>query len=873
MFISDPEGNGPYGAPPNRRSLDEGFLEKARAWIQRLHPGACQEALASLLEKVDSRFDAAVSVLFAHFIEGHRAGIEEISAVSVAVYLVEAIERPVLEAIEARGMDLVRELLETWDDLEGMKGGASAVHLVFRSLSTEDFKAAWESLWRSELPERSPPLADAALRVLVYSPTHRDGADAFVAAESERLAAILPDRLALYLLQAPSLRKLRDGGLHAFLTQGGVEAARNLIHAADITEKMCPRLVDAVKILLDAEEDDPDTALGLILCLRIDPGFALPYVVEWVNAPGFYEVFDSHLEWRLRQGDQKSLFNALAEHALHQEIHAHGELAKHHVFLLKNSTLIRDWIEENGPTPENKRYLAGLIVEALSLSGQSADDEVLAALIASARELHARFGNRPEKKVLEAANISSIRGQEGYGRLSAIALAGDVLQRPTSLRVDEVLQRLKTDYPATYRALGGPTLDEYLEKAERFPGDWRYEDGHEETVKELRQKFGKLGDGQSPGFLDVLMYNRSVRALTSREAWERRFETIQGAVHTIKEKSLRERSSYWTEMLFLASLSPYFDIEIEPDDIPGLEDKRPEFLLRSADGDLLLEVTQKEASPEDISEAVKLSFGMELQSRIDRKWGGQFKKCEVDPGVPIVIAVRVEHAGELRHEMMNSLYGKLGFSYGPPGERVRVEGMERDQSEGFFHRSNVECISAVVGVVPPEPGRDYLEGRIYRPIRSPARPVSSNLWIRIRTALFGPEPEWLLQRMRRIPTIVDDEARSLVANGIDDWEYLAAGGYQYREDLGVDEMRFKELVVEARRLGLILANGRLEYLHSSEHIDMNPLHEAGIYTVNQLIRADRSPAGVSSDDWEALKDEAIVLGLRDVRPGADAQGT
>ena len=72
-------------------------------------------------------------------------------------------------------------------------------------------------------------------------------------------------------------------------------------------------------------------------------------------------------------------------------------------------------------------------------------------------------------------------------------------------------------------------------------------------------------------------------------------------------------------MRILACLLDCFQAEYEPKGIPEMGTSRPEFLLKSPDGNILFEITSVSTKPEDVREGVKVSTGETLKKALQNK--------------------------------------------------------------------------------------------------------------------------------------------------------------------------------------------------------------------------------------------------------------
>jgi hypothetical protein len=258
-----------------------------------------------------------------------------------------------------------------------------------------------------------------------------------------------------------------------------------------------------------------------------------------------------------------------------------------------------------------------------------------------------------------------------------------------------------------------------------------------------------------------------------------------------------------------------------------------------------------------------MSPGGTAKKTLQNKLREQFNGCEGDFTLPIVIAVQTKWGSD-EFDFLNSLYGPVGFSFSMAKEQGQLveEGATRNIQQTFFNQSDVSCISAVMRIEPDASETGFLAGAMYRPIQDPSHPLNRKLWLRLRDAVFGHCPRILVEQMAVIPGISVDEAELLVKHGVDDISFFAAGMIDFPEDLPMAKTRFEQLRNQAERLALINRTGRIAYLNSAKGVDLTPLYDEGVYTVNQLLERNQKPQGVTEEVWASLKDEAVRLKKR-----------
>jgi hypothetical protein len=311
----------------------------------------------------------------------------------------------------------------------------------------------------------------------------------------------------------------------------------------------------------------------------------------------------------------------------------------------------------------------------------------------------------------------------------------------------------------------------------------------------------------------------------------------------------------------LSQLIDFFEVQYEPEGVPGMGTKRPEFLLKCEDGCLALEVAAISTKPEDVREGVKVSMGGTTKKTLQNKLREKFDECRGDLGMPVVIAVDTSWGRCSNFDFKNSLYGPLQFTFLMDQESTQMiaEGGTREAEKAFFSADNVKCISAVVHVASGEPSEGRLRGRMYRPFETPSYPIDAKLWVRLRSALFGESPQDLLAEISRVPHISQEEVEVLVTYGVDDFSFFGAGLIEFPKGMPMSEERFHKLGVEAKRLALIQQTGQIKYLESASGTDLTLFYEEGIYTVNQVVQYGSRPTKIEEKLWNRLREEAAAL--------------
>jgi len=557
----------------------------------------------------------------------------------------------------------------------------------------------------------------------------------------------------------------------------------------------------------------------------------------------------------VEQSDQRDLFRAMAEDAVKRDNEWHHALAQVHQGLITRSEHVLEWLNETVENHQASRYNASLVSAYLSETRKKVTPEQSKKFIRFAHLLHEKYGSQTEKKALMASKITDPK-LKNYEELVAIALARDVIFPSRIIDGTKTLRTIK-QLSFTYEALGGEQLDKAIGKGEFFPYAVFYEINAKDEINKLEAQL-KSGEIDLDDFKWKVGFPQ--RALKFTTTWEDRFAKISKA--GIKpSRNLRTDENVWTEIRILTQLVDHFDVVYEPINLLGMGTSRPDFFLKSTDGDLILEVATISEKPDDVREAVTTSLGGDVKKTLQNKWRNQFNECQGDVTVPIVITVQTRWSDLGVIDFLNSLYGPVSMNMrlNTKSGEVVEEGTGRNIEQAFFSQPDVKCISAVGRIDPNETYPDYLVGELYRPIEAPNYPLSTKLWVRLRDALFGPMPKNLVDRISKIPGISLGEAETLVKCGVDDISFFGSGLIAFPENLPLGKKRFEELQALAGRLIQIYRTERIDLLSSAQGVDLSPLYNQKIYTINQLLRCEQKPDGISEEVWRALRDEAMRL--------------
>jgi hypothetical protein len=843
------------GVPESWHHTDEGTLARIDEWISLGHPDRCCPRLSHILSLTSPNYLVTAQRLTAHCVREHDEGVRALTDMYRHYFAVDPEKVSLADSVLANEMRLVDEVLVEWKSLG--KEGRHTVYLIARYAGEEQFARLWKAIWNDGLAAENQQGTAAVFAASAFLRTRSSYSANLIERSLETLSELILDDVIMCLIWSQEIRPHRDRALNNLLKLKGSHAARVIINHSHGAAEVPPCLPSAAKMLLDSEPGDPAVPIGVGLSLHTNPDFAIPIIVDWVNTSKTNHHYDSFFRWKVEQSDQRNLFRALALDAIKRDPVWHHPLAQIHCDLITQAQHAVEWIEETFDNDQSSRYNAGLVVAYLSELRESATPAIIHKLTRLGRTLHEKYGSRNEKDVLAESNLTD-PNLPHHNELAAIALAKDVVFPTKKIDTQEILRCLK-QLPFTYRALGSTQLDAALVAGNLLPYAEYYATNAELELEKLEKR---LNSGEIDGQEFTWTAYWPNAALSFRRLWESRFKRISEAGISPPTRRLREDRNVWNEMRILAQLVEFFEVKYEPTNIQGMGTRRPEFVLRSPDGDAILEVATISAKPEDVREGAKMSTGGTTKKTLQNKLREKFNGCHGDYELPIIIAVQTRwDSGVDEFDFLNSLYGPLqfGFSSDKQSGELVEEGASRSVEKAFFYQPDVDCISAVARIGPSDFHDSFISGGLYRPIKIPRHPINSKLRVRLRDALFGPVPKRLVGEMSSVPGITTQEAEMLVKHGVDDISFFAAGMIDFPNDLHMERKRFEELRQEAKRLALIERSGRIEFLKSAQGVDLAPLHSQGIYTINQLLKHDRRPVTISEETWQAFRHEALNL--------------
>ncbi len=844
-----------YGAPESSHRADRGMIEAVDQWIETIHPDDCERAAEAIFPS-GFRYMTTATRLAAHFIVAHDGGIRLLTSLHPSSLHYKPEKTGLDRAVLTEQNRLTDELVERAEELEGTSRGPIVAGLVLNNIDQEHFYRVWSSFWEGDLAEKAPRIAGRVLRAASYAEERTHLVSDLLERSLDDVFRLTPDELVFSLLYFKELGSIRDWVIEALLARHRANAAQVILGISQHAPHIPPSVPEATRLLNQEDPDNRLVAVGVALCLEIEPDYAIPMIVQWANHGVSSHAYNDFLVYKAQASDQKVLFDALASDALGQPEYRHPYLASSHHHLISDVGMVVEWLEANVANEGASRYSGALISEYLSTPPRGAPPDSLEPMKTLAHELYDRYGEGTEKAVLQENNLTDSK-LPAYDELVAIALAKEVAEPSVKPDGEVVLRNIK-GHPYTYESLGGSDLDKMVTRgALPWCADlYRRDLSHERAKDEEKLGSGKIA-AEVFKMRDAIRQGQEI----TRQRWEERFRNInkRGVEFTPRQSQrLREDPYSWPEVRVLERLLPSFEVTIEPKDLPGLEGKRPEFLLSCEDGELILEVTTIGRKPEDVREGVKTSSGGQAKKKLQNKWREQFGECKGGIKTPVVIAVQPQWAHDLEFDLLNSLYGPQTFSYvlHKPSQQVVEEGTGRDVDKAFFEEDGVDCISAVAGISPEDRSNGPLKGELFRPLKSPRNPISPRMWVRLRTALYGPRPPELVSRISRIPEVTENDAKALVDYGVDDHSFFAAGLIPYPEGIPIGRERYQKLIENAAHLQTLVNRGRISDLRTAVGVDLSPLHEKGMFLLKQLLDSDEPPESFAMEIWKAMREEA-----------------
>ncbi len=844
-----------YDAPESNHETDRETIGAVDDWIGSIHPDGCEKAAAAIFP-IGLRYMSTSTRLAAHLITVHDKGVQLLTLLHASSLHYEPEKIGLDEAIRTKQKSLTEELIQEAQELEGRPRGPVVAGLVVRHMDDEHFDRVWSALWEGGLAEKAPRTAGRILRAAGSSEGRADYVSDLLNKSLDEVFHLVPDELAFTLLYFKQVEECRDWALESLLTRHGVKAARIILATCEHAPHTPSCVPDATRLLIANEPENRLAAVGAALCLEADPDFAVSTIARWANREYSDHVYDQFLVFKVQSTDQRDLFHALASSALEEPDFLHPTLARRHHYLVSDVGVVAEWIESSLEEAPASRYAAALVVDYLSTPPRGVPSDALEPLKEEAHELHERYGKRSKEDVLRGENLTD-SGLRDYDLLVAIALAKDVEEPFVKPDSQVVLRNIKS-FPYTHRALGGDALDRALTNGELPCCASVY--ARDLAASRAEDAVELMSSKIEPGVFERREQHRQLQE-AARQKHEERFRNIITAGYEFtpsKSEEFRRDPYTWTEIRVLERLIPFFNVTVEPEDIPGLDGKNLDFLLRCDDGELILEVATIGRKPEDVREGVKMSSGGQAKKTLQNKWREQFGECKGDIELPVVIAIQPQWAHDLGFDILNSLYGPQTVSYvlHTPSQQVVEEGTGRDADKAFFALEGIDCISGVAAISAEDLRVGPLRGELFRPLESSLYPLSPRMWVRLRTALYGPRPMELVHRMSRIPDITENEAEALVDYGVDDHSFFAADKIPYRSGIPISEERYQDLVENARHLQTLVHSGRISDLRIAEGVDLRPLYEKGIFLIKQLLKTDEPPEGFSASIWRAMQEEA-----------------
>jgi len=837
---------------------DEEEWEEISSWTTSIHDeGKCEEAIEILTDTEGGNYRATAHHLLAHMIEEHNFTLEDIAPVLESYHYYHTDQQRLADVYANESNRLANELKQELGDLPKSPGIKRCLQLlIFYGLNESKLRELWSYTWEEGRYKNRKDVAELLFRQAAFKEDFFDLIEDVLEDKFDWLAEENLEYLLQAFLFSETLSGIREKYLEKLISEKEAEAAKIIVRNTGHKEISVPQTKKIYKLL--EEKGEKFASKAMALWLRNNFEEALPHLCELINRKHLNASFSHELQQAVKSTNPPQVFEKLAENVASTDENLPDFLASSHCRLLKyDEDVILSWLEDNWDRPELQKYSAGICVETLSEPGLN---EIKREFMEIAEKIFDKFGSRRREDVYEENKLKGRKDDKGQ-RQKALSLVQEIKEASYDLDVDSFLETIKK-YPSTFEAFGGKSLEDFVNRRDMIPCyAWVYEMDIQNRKSEFEKLLAEYEDTDESSPLGLhLELKRIAEAEEFRKIWEKRFDILLDSKNAIEERRVREDYTYWTELRFWAQLEPHFDVTVEPEKIPGLEDKKPDFLLNSPEGNLILEVTSLQKSPKELEERVKTSLGLRPQKGLKDKWKKQFKKCDEDPGLPIVIGIEVKSESQLMMDLPNSLYGPLSIRMTTDKLKGAIEeGTTRDLDRAFFGRDNIECISAVVGICPEIIPKEDLNGELFRPFYRPHNKINWRLWVKLRDALFGSDKEHLIERMMKIPTITTEEAESLVEHGIDDPGYLASKRVTFPGGLQIPHERFEDLQGWAENLVRYQSSNHVSILNSVNKEVVEKLADEEIRTVEDVIEAEQKPDNIEEKTWEELRKEACEL--------------
>ncbi len=631
-------------------------------------------------------------------------------------------------------------------------------------------------------------------------------------------------------------------------------AAERIIGDASFAKRPSRIVERATRWLLANDPRNGTIGKGVGILLTMNPRYAVPVAARFLNDSNALGPASQDLEYAISKVPQSDLFDRVARSTVQRGALWSSMLPRRHRRIFTQAPVVTAWIRRNMRNPRNKIYIADLLVEYLSHS-EGVDATQTEQLIALARRLFDLYGSSPIEDVLRGWDLNP-KPTANKPIDVALALAHHVAAPPRPVNVERLIQTYKK-YPETWKALGGDALARTIRQG-RLPPNYHY---YNADLAAMRRG---LRVRQARGTISERTFNvksaRITATLAARNRWEKRFTKLAAANVKMPPALLRQDRFAWSEVRLAALLTDHFTVRYEPANRPGFGNKRPDLWLLSVDGELYFEVQTINRRFDDLRTGARSSTGGDAKKRLQSKLKDKFHDGVPDFGLPIVIGLQADSMIDLDFDFENSIYGQLQSRIYFDKEKAQAvgDGTTRATENAFFNDPRSQCISAIAGVAVDDSDDTRVVGELYHPLPPTKHPLPAPLWVRLRTALFGPRPAHLVEAMARMPDVTRAEAEALVDHGVDEPSFFANGLIPRPSTLPIPEQRYAVLREKAARYQAVHETNEMRFLEAAQGVDLRPLYEVGIGLVDQLLRAKDAPAGFSSATWARLREEAAM---------------
>lgn len=376
-------------------------------------------------------------------------------------------------------------------------------------------------------------------------------------------------------------------------------------------------------------------------------------------------------------------------------------------------------------------------------------------------------------------------------------------------------------------------------------------------INELAKKLANQNDVQDIGL--VFEHDSLLRDYLSQIYWENVFKTLaENGIDIPRRKIQGGDDSILTELEIIARLALDFKITPEPI-IEILKPKKLDVLIEHNGQKALIEIAVvNERKEVELAKETAITIpGGKVKSTLLNKFNGQLKKGECDPGIPIILILRLSPSLDEK-DVYDAIYGKLGFqTVRNMDKEVIATRFVRDDNS-FFDLENTNIISGIVAYKRDYSLKNPLVGKIYRLPQNinPKNNLDEDLRIRIRDALFAESETNDWKSLMIIDNIGEKTAKLLYSMGIEDLETLSVIPESRLNIKELKHLNHKKIQNEANRIILASTTNSIIYLKGIQTNNLDILQKNNIHLITELLQLDKKPDGIDPKSWNIMRDDA-----------------